>query len=341
MNLKILVAVVVVVAIMGSFFLFTGARAAGPGTSDTIVAAAADETEAKSAAESQFRSEVSSLPSDANVSVTLTDAGNQYWKASATYGVTTKEYWVPKEKPLDQRVQVGQSQTYLMTMTMPGFESLGGSSSSEIEMTIAFSVKEQTTHEGTPVYKIEISGSGTIMGITVPYDGCLYIDTESYEARYIVLNTTVSAMGQTQDMTIEYFFNYSTNKLRVKMTVNGSTMADTETDMLKTSFGQYNVQTFLGDNIYVGWTDNFELQSGSSSYTVTLTVTKEETITVPAGTFRCYVISMSSENILGTDITGNLWVNAQMTLVPKMEFDVSVLGTTTTMNMTLQSYSGY
>jgi hypothetical protein len=145
-------------------------------------------------------------------------------------------------------------------------------------------------------------------------------------------------------VTIEYFYNYDTNKLRTKMTMNGEVYSDTETDLLSSPFSQYSTQGFLGENLQVGWSKDYSFSSDTTNYDITLTVTKEETITVPAGTFRCYVISATiPENLTsGYDITCNIWVNAQMTLIPKMEISMSYQGQTAmSMNMTLQSYSGY
>lgn len=349
---KTLVAILMVASIVaaagGAYFLLSGSWGArvAPGQSDTITASATDEVGAKSSAETQFREDFPAVPLSAPISVQLEDASSEYWKATASYEDDSKTYWVPKEKPLALRMAVGQSQTYSIEMTMPGLaENLGGSGSMSITGTFSYAVAEQTTYEGMQVYKVTMSGSMSMMGMSVPYNGYLYVDTGSYETRYMNISYSASMLGQTMSATIEYFFNYENDTLRMKMTMNGETYMDTETDLPDSTFSQYSMQGFLDENLYVGWTDNLVFQSDNTSYTVTLTVTKEETITVPAGTFRCYVLSMSvpeSDNMFGTSITGNVWVNAQMTLMPKMEISATYGGQTLMdMKMTLQSYSGY
>lgn len=338
------IAVIVIVAVavtVGACLLLLGilgpAAKEAPGPNDAITAAATDEADARSVVDSQFRADFSSIPSDAAVSIEMKDVSSEYWKATATYGSESKTYWVPKEKPKGLRVQVGQSQTYAMTMTMS--TGLGGTMS--MDATFQFTVAEQTTYEGVPCYKIQMSGDATIAGMTVPYSGYVYVDTEDYKPRYMTL--TATSMGQTA--ATEYFYNYTTNKLRIKMTVGGQTWIDTEMDIPQGNFTPYNTQDFLGENLYVGWSENFSFASDSSNYTIALTVTKEEQITVPAGTFRCYVLSATVpeiENMAGYDMTCNIWVNAQMTLVPKMEISVSYQGQNVlSMTMTLQDYSGY
>ncbi len=345
MGSKALAAIVIAIVVIsvGAYFLISAllkpARV-GPGPTDAITAAAADETEARSVVSSQFLTDFSGAPSDATVSVEMKDVSSEYWKATATYGSNSKTYWVPKEKPKGLRVQVGQSQTYAMSLQM----SLLGQTTS-MDATFTYAVAEQTTYEGVPCYKLNISGSATYMGMTIPYSGYAYIGTEDYRPRYLTFSMTMTAMGQTTTMTTEYFYNYSTNKLRMKTTTNGQVYMDTEIDMPESSFTQYNMQEFLGENLYVGWSENFSFTSDSSKYTMTLTVTKEEIITVPAGTFRCYVLSATvpeMEEMAGYDMTLNIWVNAQMTLVPKMEMSASYQGQNVlSMTMTLQDYSGY
>ncbi len=335
----VIIAIVAVVAIVvvggiAAYFLLGGEPAArvGPGLTDAITAAATDETGAKAAVDSEFRVDFPSVPADATISVDLEDIDTEYWKAAATYGSDSKTYWVPKERAKGLRMQVGQSQTYAISMQMTFLEE-----TMSMDGTYTYAVAETTTYEGVQCYKVEISGSMAAMGMSTPYSGYAYVDTEDYQARYMTITMTMSVVGQTQTMTTEYFFNYDTNKLRMKTTMDGQVLTDTETDMPESTFTQYNMQEFLGEDLYVGWSKDFGFQSDSTRYTMTLTVTKEEIITVPAGTFRCYVLSVTMP-----DVTLNVWVNAQMTLVPKMEISASYQGQTILlMTMTLQSYSGY
>jgi len=340
MNSKAAAALVIVIVIVvaGAFVLIRSRGRMGPSPTDTITTAAGDEGEAKSVVETQFRQDYSNTPPTAAISVELNDVNSEYWTATASYGSNSKSYWVPKERPKGLRIQVGQSQTYAMTMSMP--TSTTGTTS--IDATYIYTVTEQTTYEGVPCYKIQISGSATAMGMSVPYSGYMYIDTENYRTRYMTLTMTATTTGQTITMTTEQFYNYNTHKLHKKTTMNGQVYSDTETDMSTSTFDQNSMQGFLDKNLYVGWSDNFSFQSDNTKYTMTLTVTKEEIITVPAGTFRCYVLSTAVPEIEGIDMTCNIWVNAQMTLVPKMELSVSYHGQNVlSLTMTLQDYSGY
>lgn len=344
MNFKAIAAVIIVVfvtVIAGAFVLMRSRGRIGPSQTDTITAAASNDGEAKSVVENQYRRDYSNTPSAAPVSVELKDLNSEYWTATASYGSDSKSYWVPKERPKELRIQVGQSQTYAITMSMP----MGTTGTTSMDATYTYTVSEQTTYEGVPCYKIQISGSAIAMSTSVPYSGYMYVGTEDYLPRYMTVDTTMTTMEQTATMTMEYFFNYTTKKMRMKVTVNGQAYLDTEENMPDSTFTQYNMQGFLGKDLYIGWSENFGFQSSSSKYTMTLTVIKEETITVPAGTFRCYVLSATMpeiEEMAGVDMTCNIWVNAQMTLVPKMEISASYQGQTAlSMTMTLQDYSGY
>lgn len=344
MNVKMIMAVLVVVAAAGVYFFLLQGKREVPGPSDTITAAATNEIGANSVAEAQFHQDCPDTPTDAAISVELKDMSSEYWKSTATYGGTSKTYWVPKEKAKGLRLQVGQSQTYAITMTTGlGLLLDFTDETRSMDGTYTYTVAETTTYEGVQCYKVEISGSMTAMGMSAQYSGYTYVDTEDYRARYMTITGAVSGMEQT--MTAECFFNYDTNKLRVKATMDGQVLTDTETDMPESTFTQYNMQEFLGEDLYVGWSKDFGFQSGSTKYTITLTVTKEEIITVPAGTFRCYVLSATVpeiEEMEGVDMTCNIWVNAQMTLVPKMEVSTSYQGQIIlSQSMTLQSYSGY
>lgn len=344
MSSKSIIAVVLVVAVVaivavGAYFLLPGKREV-PEPNDTLTAAASDEGKAEDVVEAQFRQDYLNTPATATISVELKDVSDEYWKATAIYGSDSKTYWVPKERAKGLRMQIGQSQTYAISMQMTF---LGETTS--MDGTYTYTVAETTTYEGFQCYKVEISGSTTVMDMSAQYSGYTYVDTEDYRARYMTITVIMDAMEQTQTMTTEYFFNYDTNKLRMKITMDGQVLTDTETYMPDSTFTQYNMQEFLGGDLYIGWSKDFGFQSDSTKYTMTLTVTKEEIVTVPAGTFRCYVMSATVpeiEEMEGYDMTTNLWVNAQMTLVPKMEVSVSYQGQTVlSMSMTLQSYSGY
>ena len=338
MNSKVMagLAIVLVIIIAGVFIVIRSRGRVGPGPNDSITAAAGDDAGAKSVTETQFRQDYPNTPTGAAVSVELNDVSSEYWKATATCGSDSKTYWVPKLRPKESRMQVGQSLTYAVTMA---------STSGTMNASFAYAVTEQTTYEGIPCYKIQISGNATAMDMNVPYSGYSYIGQADYRPRYMNVSMTTTAMGQTLTETIEYFYNYNTNKLRTKITINGQVYSDNETDLSQNTFSEYNPQGFLGENLHVGWSENFSYQSDNTKYAMTLTVTKEETITVPAGTFRCYVLSATMpeiEEMAGVDLTCNIWVNAQMTLVPKLEISASYSGQTAlSMTMTLQDYSGY
>lgn len=312
----------------------------------TFLWAASSESGAKSAASYQFCLDHPDTPSDADLNVQATpDEKDEYWVVTVNYGGESENYWVPQEKPKPDRMKVGQSMTYAMTMSISMPTLYGGGETTSMDATFTFTVAEETTYEGVPCYKVEISGSITMMDMDIPYSGYQYVDTEDYRPRYMTLTATMTYLGEEHTVTTEYLYNYTTKKLRTKITMDGQVYSDTETNMPESTFTQYNMQEFLGEGLYAGWSKSFGFVSGSTKYTITLTVTKEELVTVPAGTFRCYVLSATVPEIsemAGVDMTFNIWVNAQMTLMPKVEMSASYQGQTTlSMTMTLQSYSGY
>lgn len=343
MSKAIIVAVVVVVvaiaAVVGAFILLHGGLEPSAGlpkaltTADgrTILWAATGETQAKSAASTQFYIDHPDTPSGTALNLQTTpDENEEYWIVTVGYGDVSEDYWVPQEKPKPERMKVGQSLSYSISGS---YQVMGQSGSITGDM--SYSVPEMVTYQGVQCFKVTFAYNVTMMGISTSTSGYTYVD-EDYRPRYASM-TMETVMGEMQT-TMDY--DYATGKLTI--TYDGTS---TEYDISDDAFNQQYLNTFVGEDLYVGWSKDLSYGYGTDSFTIRFTVEDEVLVTVPAGTFRCYKLIATMPQTEGVQLTMEIYTNAQMTLVPKMTMDmqITMLGQTssTSMVMELTSYSGF
>lgn len=297
-----------------------------------MLGAAKQETGAISMVKAQFCADHPDKPEDSvSVEVEPYDNGaDKYWVTTVSCEDASETYWVPQEVEKTKRMAVGQSLTYQISGT---YQAMGQSGS--ITGAISYSVPEMVTYQGVQCFKATLSYNLTMMGVSTNMSGYMYVD-EDYRPRYS--NMTMETMGFEIQMTMDY--NYETGKLAV--TYDGTS---TQTDIPDDAFNQQYFNTFLGEDLYIGWSKEFSYVYENSAYTMRFTVEDEELVTVPAGTFRCYEITASMQQIENIQISMTIYTNAQMTLMPKMMIDMQMttLGQTAGISMTmeLESYSGF
>jgi len=343
MNKAIIAAVIIVAVIAVGFSAFLVLRGTGSQSSASLpkllmtqdgrkmLGAAKQETEAISMAKAQFCTDRPDKPeSDVSVGVEPYDNGaDEYWVATASCEDVSETYWVPQEEEKPNRMAVGQSLTYQISGS---YQVMGQSGS--ITGAISYSVPEKVTYQGVQCFKMTLSYNVTIMGVSTNMSGYMYVD-EDYRPRYANM-TMGTVMGEIQ-MTMDY--NYETGKLTI--TYDGTS---TQTDIPDDALNQQYLNTFLGEDLYIGWSKEFSYVYENNSYIIRCTVENEELVTVPAGTFRCYEIAASMEQMENVQISMTVYTNAQMTLMPKMTMDMQMtaLGQTASISMTmeLESYSG-
>jgi hypothetical protein len=339
MDFKVIAAAVaiavVIVASVSAFILLSGEKPGAASealiTADgrTILWAAAQEDEAISIASTQFRADNPETPPEAALNVE-TEENDEYWVTTVSYGSESEIYWVPQEKPKELRTQLGQ---YLSYKISGSYQSLG--QTDLVSGTMSSGVPEMVTYKGVQCFKRTFSYNLTTAEGSESMSGYWYLG-EDYRGRYTYI-TIETALG-TSTMTIDY--DYEAGKATT--TFDGTT---TEMDISGDVFSQEYVNTFLDEDLYVGWSKDFTYGYGSEMYTLKLTVENEELVNVPAGTFRCYKIAASYLETEEIQLAITIWVNAQMTFAPKMTTDmqINVLEQTysTSMTMELESYSGF
>lgn len=344
MNKGIIAAVIIVAVIAVSFGTFLVLRGTGPQPSGSLpkllmtqdgrkmLGAAKQETGAISIARAQFCADHPDKP-EGSVSVEVEPYDNgadEYWVAAVSCEDVSETYWVPQEEEKSNRMAVGQSLTYQILGT---YQAMGQSGS--ITGAMSYSVPEMVTYQGVQCFKATLSYNLTMMGVSTNMSGYIYVD-EDYRPRYASMTT--EAMGFEMQMAMDY--NYETGKLTI--TYDGTS---TQTDIPDDAFNQQYFNTFLGEDLYIGWSKEFSYVYENSSYTIRCTVEDEELVTVPAGTFRCYEIAASMQQMENIQILMTVYTNAQMTLTPKMTMDMQMttLGQTANISWTmeLESYSGF
>lgn len=343
----VVVVVAVIVAGVGIYFLLLGPSeqpSAGlPKVLTTAdgrktLGAAKQETSAESMAKTQFCAAHPDKP-EANVSVSVaTDnigENMDYWVTTVTCDDVSETYWVPQEVDKPERMTVGQSLTYRISGSVT---SMGQSFS--MSGTLSCSIPQMVTYQGVQCFKVDISYNVTSMGTTVSMTGYMYVDSD-YKPRYMSMTMGMGVLGT---MTITADYDYAAGTMT--MTYDG---ASTEVPITGDVFNQQYLNSFVGEELYVGWSDTYSFGYGSgaqsTAYSMTITCVDEELVTVPAGTFRCYKLVASMPAMEGVQLTMTMYTNAQMTLVPKMTMDmqITMLGQTasTSMTMELESYSGF
>ncbi|MFB0500800.1 MAG: hypothetical protein ACETWO_06010 [Candidatus Hadarchaeaceae archaeon] len=339
MDSKVIVAAVaiavVIVASVSAFILLSGEKPGAASealiTADgrTILWAAAQEDEAISIASTQFRADNPETPPEATLNVE-TEENDEYWITTVSYGSESEVYWVPQEKPKELRMQLGQSLSYKIS----GSNQILGQTGL-ISGTMSYSVPEMVNYKGIQCFKMIFSLNLTMAGDPQSMSGYYYVG-EDYRARYSYM--TVETVLGTSTMTVDY--DYAAGKATT--TFDGTT---TEMDISGDFISQQNVNTFLDEDLYVGWSKDFTYGYGSEMYIMKLTVENEELVTVPAGTFRCYKIAASYMETEEIQLTTTTWMNAQMTFAPKTTTDIQInmLGQkfSTSMTTELESYSGF
>lgn len=339
MDFKVIAAAVaiavVIVASVSAFILLSGEKPGAASealiTADgrTILWAAAQEDEAISIASTQFRADNPETPPEATLNVE-TEENDKYWITTVSYGSESEVYWVPQEKPKELRMQLGQSLSYKISGSYQILEQ-----TDLISGMMSYSFSEMVTYKGVQCFKMTLSYNLTTAEGPQNMSGYCYVG-EDYRARYSYM--TIETVLGTSTMTVDY--DYAAGKATT--TFDGIT---TEMDISGDFLSQQNVNTFLDEDLYVGWSKDFTYGYGSEMYTMRLTVENEELVTVPAGTFRCYKIAASYLETEEIQLTITIWVNAQMTFAPKttMDMQMNVLGQTysTSMTMELESYSGF
>ena len=344
--IAVIVVVVIVVVGVGVYLLLLPGEGIQPPaglkvltTADgrKTLGAAKQETGAKSMAKAQFCAVHPDKP-EANVSVEVDfydNGAEEYWIATVTCDDVSETYWVPQEVGKPDRMKVGQSLTYRLSGST---QAMG--QTIPISGTITYSIPQMVTYQGVQCFKVELSYNMTSMGMTVGMSGYMYVDAD-YRPRYMSMTADMGVMGT---MTITADYDYAAGKMT--MTYDGASMDVPITDDV---FNQQFFGSFVGEELYVGWSDTYSFGYGSgaqsTAYTMTITCVDEELVTVPAGTFRCYKLVASMPVTQGVELTITIYTNAQMTLVPKvtMDMQMTVLGqiSSTSMTVELESYSGF
>lgn len=141
-------------------------------------------------------------------------------------------------------------------------------------------------------------------------------------------------------ITIEEEYDYDARRLIV--TAGGWSR---EFSLLEDMIGLHSLGVFQGEELHVGWSKNYNVKHYFGAfpviYPMKFTVLDEELLVVPAGTFRCYKLSATLRWEKGIQLTITVYVNAQMTLVPKIAMNITWPRMMFTLATELESYSGF
>lgn len=180
--------------------------------------------------------------------------------------------------------------------------------------TYKFKLAEETTFQGVKCLKVETTVSASFMGTTATAQGYTLYDMD-LKPRYFTYTET--------GMSMEYTWDYAENKVRYRITMDGQTM-ENETTM----------PIFVGsieniENLYVGYSENFTYGIDNLlTSTMTVSVPREEDVTVLKGTFHCHVVEISVP-MFGQAFTSiSVWVDEEG-IVPQLEITFFEVLTTT------------
>lgn len=170
---------------------------------------------------------------------------------------------------------------------------------------------EKTTFQGTESFKAKITMTISYVGIEFTGSGQIIYGTDLKPRYFTYTHDSVFA---------ECVWNYTKNTLRYRIA----------TPTFGTREGELNLPELDGpENFYVGYSRQFTYDINGSLGTVTVSVPGEEDVTVPKGTYHCYVVRSSA---LWMDAVAfqTTWID-ERGIVPQME--ISVLGWTITMKL--------
>lgn len=196
------------------------------------------------------------------------------------------------------------------------------------------SVAEKTTFQGRECFKVTSEGSyqtENLAGFTITYSSSGYalVDT-SWNVKYCKSPFSMSiSNGFTTEMsgTAEFTYDYDARTMHVRMTSDNATMENEIAWPEDISPPEWKV----------GSSRTYNFTTDNNPLTITIEVAREESVTVPVGTFNCYVVEVTSSGA-GASYYPNatLWVDKQNhTLIQQQHAPGA------TITLKLKSYSGF
>lgn len=240
-----------------------------------------------------------------------------------TVWVIIREKW--EELPGGPRISIRQLQTGQAAL-VPGVE-LGSSIASYTIGTTAeygvyldgsklgtytYKLTEETTFQGVKCLKIETMVSASFMGTTATAQGYALYDMDM-KPRYFTYTQP--------RMSMEYTWDYVENKMNYKVTTSGMTFEN------ETTMPRFEGPIESLENLYVGYSENFTYGIDGIALTMTVSVPREEDVTVPKGTFHCRVVEISVPIYGQTFATISVWVDEDG-IVPQLK--ITFFGTMST-----------
>lgn len=196
-------------------------------------------------------------------------------------------------------------------------------------------VTEMVQFQGVECFEVEFSGLGEIGGF-IP--NRFLVDTD-HKLRYLA-RTHTAFFYENKTGTEERTYNYGENTIHVKMTWDGGGTVENEFGMPTNFSPLYQTTFFWGTELHTGYSRQFNFIQWISypdDYmdvyleTATIEVIREESLTVPAGTFSCYVVKYSEP---GEEGIATFWVDKEKPTL--IQYELSPAWST----MQLENYIG-
>jgi len=185
-----------------------------------------------------------------------------------------------------------------------------------VNLSLRSEVSEITSFQGTDVFKID-----SIVG---DFGSHILVDAEG-KPRYCKVVR--------EEITVEAVYDYSKNKMRVESTRHGRVLDTLDVD-IPADFGEKWFCYFTGlvprnEDLHIGWSKQIHairargghaLAFHCVAYGAEVTfprmeakVVREETITVPADTFECYVLAVDPLEPTQLDVEFTVWIPKEET----------------------------
>lgn len=201
-------------------------------------------------------------------------------------------------------------------------------------------VTEMVQFQGVECFEVEFSGLGETGGFIA---NRFLVDAD-HKLRYLARTHTEFSISENKTGTEERTYNYGENTIHVKMTWDDGGTVENEFGMPTNFSSVYQTIFFWGTELHTGYSKQFNFIQWISypdDYmdvyleTATIEVIREESLTVPAGTFSCYVVKYSEPREEG-DVT--FWVDKEKPTL--IQYELSPALSTKVGKMQLENYSG-
>jgi len=200
-------------------------------------------------------------------------------------------------------------------------------------------VTERIQFQGVECFEVELFGQEEIWGALA---NRFFVDA-NHKLRYLARTHTEFSFFENKTGTEERTYDYGGNKIRVKMTWDNGGIVENEFDMPTNFSSLYQIIFFWGTELYTGYSKQFNFIqwiSYPNNYTdvdletATIEVIREESLTVPAGTFSCYVVEYSEP---GEEGAATFWVDKEKPTL--IQYELSPPWSTTVQKMQLENCS--